>query len=78
LESELETATEAGFELNRLLNDFLTSQKENVNLNSSVDALQTQITKQSEIVSKYESTAKQKEKEVFLCLLLSQNRLLFR
>jgi len=77
LESELETATEAGFELNRLLNDFLTSQKENVNLNSSVDALQQQITKQSEIVGKYESTAKQKEKEVFLYFLLSQNRLLF-
>jgi hypothetical protein len=77
LESELESATEAGFELNKLLNDFLTSQKENVNLNSSVDALQQQITKQSEIVAKYESTAKQKEKEVFLCFLLNQSRLLF-
>lgn len=66
LESELESAAEAGLEANRLLNDFLTSQKENVNLNSSVDALQQQITKQAEIVTKYESTAKQKEKEVFI------------
>jgi len=64
----LESATEAGFELNKLLNDFLTSQKENVDLNSSVDALQQQITKQAEIVAKYETTAKQKEKEVFLLI----------
>ncbi|CAG2111319.1 unnamed protein product, partial [Medioppia subpectinata] len=63
LESDLESAAEAGLEANRLLNDFLTSQKENVSLNSSVDALQQQITRQTDIVSKYESKAKQKETE---------------
>ena len=65
LESEFDTMAETASDAKRLLDDFVTSQKENVNLSSSVEALQQQITKQAEIVAKYESTAKQKEKEVF-------------
>lgn len=71
MESELETTSETAAEANRLLSDFLISQKENVNLSSSVEALQQQITKQAEIVTKYESTAKQKEKEVLVLVLIA-------
>jgi hypothetical protein len=69
LEAELESASEAALEANRLLSDFLTSQKENVSLNSSVDALQQQITRQTDIVSKVEANAKQKEREVMVLLI---------
>ena len=64
LESELETSNELNAELNKLVTDFLTSQKENVNLNASVETLQKQITKQGENVQKYEKLARQKEHEV--------------
>lgn len=33
----MESATDAGLELNKILSDFLTSQKENADLNSAVD-----------------------------------------
>ena len=69
LESELETASEAGFEANRLLSDFLSSQKENIELSSIVETLQNQISKQAEVVAKYEATAKRKDNEVIIIVL---------
>ena len=70
LEIDLENATDAGLDLNQFRDDFLNSQKENIKLSSIVDGLQEQITKQAETVAKYESTAKQKEKEVCLLILI--------
>lgn len=64
LESELETTTEAALELNKLLNDFLSSQQQSIDINSSVDILQQQIAKQSQLIAQNESTASHVKREV--------------
>ena len=61
---ELESATDTGLELNKMLTDFLTSQKENASLSSNLDQLQSQITRQENIISQLRNKTKQTEEEV--------------
>ena len=62
---ELESATDTGLELNKMLTDFLTSQKENASLSSNLEHLQSQITRQEEIITTLRNKTKQTDEEVF-------------
>lgn len=64
LENQLITASERETEHNRVMNDFFTSQKENVNLNSNNDDLQAELRKLSSLIAENEMFLKEKEQEV--------------
>lgn len=64
LENQLITASKRETEHNRVMNDFFTSQKENVNLNSNNDDLQAELRKLSSLIAENEMFLKEKEQEV--------------
>ena len=68
LEKDLQSATDAGLELNEMLSDFLTSQKENVDLNSRIKELCRVISKQQEAINELEKTSNELKQEVSLTL----------
>ncbi|XP_054167876.1 putative uncharacterized protein DDB_G0282133 [Oppia nitens] len=63
LETEVEKNAESEVEANRLLNELVSSQKDNTSLSSTVEDLEQQIAKQTELVTKYEDNAKQQQKD---------------
>jgi len=63
---ELESATDTGLELNKMLTDFLTSQKENASLSTNLEHLQTQIARQEEVIVQLRSKSKHTDDEVFI------------
>lgn len=64
LEEQLETATEIGIELNRLLSEFLTSQSENDRLQEVTSTLQQQLEEQKEDISNLQLTTDASFQEV--------------
>ncbi|XP_059471823.1 transport and Golgi organization protein 1 isoform X2 [Neocloeon triangulifer] len=63
LESELEAATEAGLELNKMLSEFLSTQRGSQDLVKSVELLQTQLNKQQATISSMNQALSAKTEE---------------
>ncbi|XP_065332144.1 transport and Golgi organization protein 1 isoform X1 [Cloeon dipterum] len=63
LESELEAATEAGLELNKMLSEFLSTQRGSQDLVKSVELLQGQLNKQQATISSMNQTLNLKTQE---------------
>jgi len=61
---ELEAATEAGLELNKMLSEFLSTQRGSENLVQSVELLQSQLNKQQTTISTMNQSLNIKTEEV--------------
>jgi hypothetical protein len=76
LEMELEAATEAGLELNKMLSEFLSTQRGSEDLVKSVELLQSQLNKQQTTISTMNQSLNAKTDEVcfnilvFVCALM--------
>jgi transport and golgi organization protein 1 len=64
LEMELEAATEAGLELNKMLSEFLSTQRGSEDLVKSVELLQSQLNKQQTTISTMNQALNAKTEEV--------------
>lgn len=64
LERELEAATEAGLELNKMLSEFLSAQRGSEDLSKSVELLQQQLNKQQTTISTMNQALSAKALEV--------------
>lgn len=64
LEKDLQSATDAGLELNEMLSDFLTSQKENVSLNLRIKELCKLVSEQQTTIDDLETTSNELKQEV--------------
>jgi transport and golgi organization protein 1 len=64
LEMELEAATEAGLELNKMLSEFLSTQRGSEDLVQSVELLQSQLNKQQATISTMNQSLNMKTEEV--------------
>jgi predicted nucleic acid-binding Zn-ribbon protein len=64
LEKELEVATEAGLELDKMLSEFLSAQKGSEDLSKSVELLQQQLNKQQAKISSMQQALNAKVLEV--------------
>jgi transport and golgi organization protein 1 len=64
LEMELEAATEAGLELNKMLSEFLSTQRGSEDLVKSVELLQSQLNKQQTTISTMNQALNVKTEEV--------------
>ena len=64
LEKDLQSATDAGLELNEMLSDFLTSQKENVSLNLRIKELCKLVSEQQTMIDDLETTSNELKQEV--------------
>ena len=73
LEKELEAATETGFELNRLLQDFLTSQNTSETMMKSVEHLQKQLDSQQNTITSLTKSRDDKNLEVSNTLWANQH-----